>query len=153
METQIDQSIKIEQTARSTFICLSNNRTFVVAITSKTKRKLQETFRRHGLSNMFPTTTFATAVSLLIYYTGYTSIPAITIDDEYPGYEDFIRKSISLLLTDMGKEAPVIIIRRVGKNANAHIIGYQTYREKRQPDRVLTYGELRERALKNRPGT
>jgi len=153
MEIQIDQSIKIEQTARTTYIGLSNSMTFIVAITGKTKRRLQDDFRRRGLSSIFPTATFAACVALLIFYTRFDSNPAIIIDEEYQGYEQFLRKQILHMLTDLGGPRPVITFSRIGKGARAHIIGYQAYKKRRSPDRLLSYVELHELTTKNRPGT
>lgn len=48
MKYEIDQSGKIEQTNKNTVLCLSNDKWDSVLILARTKRQIQEIFRRNG---------------------------------------------------------------------------------------------------------
>ena len=53
MSFQIDQSGKIEDTAKNTVIAFSNDIQASVFISKKTKRQVQEAFRYHGEISFF----------------------------------------------------------------------------------------------------
>lgn len=95
MIIQINQSNKIEKTNKDSIIGLANEVTFTVLANRKTKRKLQEDFRKRGKPRLFVYRTFIASVVLLIKYAKLKNISKIVIDQEYYG-QDKILKSIFL---------------------------------------------------------
>ena len=95
MRLEINQSNKVEQTNKDTIIGLANEKTFTILINRKTKRKLQEEFRRGGKPRLFIYRTFMAGVTLLLKYAQLKNLSQAVIDEEYYG-KDKILKSIFL---------------------------------------------------------
>ena len=98
MKIQIDQSGKIEDTARNTVIAYSNDKQKAILITRKTKRQMQETFRLCGAIRLFIYFTFAIGIYYLIEDLRGSSI--IIIDLEYYGKDKIITRIINKLLDE-----------------------------------------------------
>ena len=116
MVYQIDQSGKIEQTNLNTILCISNATWHAITIQAKTKRQLQEIFRRNGQIRNFILFTFCAGLSLLL-----TSKQQhlVIIDREYYGKEAVIK---SLLLKMVGaKKLPQLRFALIGKESPAHV--------------------------------
>lgn len=116
MVYQIDQSGKIEQTNLNTILCISNATWYAITIQAKTKRQLQEIFRRNGQIRNFILFTFCAGLSLLL-----TSKQQhlVIIDREYYGKEAVIK---SLLLKMVGvKKLPQLRFALIGKKSPAHV--------------------------------
>ena len=64
MKIEIDQSGKIENTNKHTYLAFSNHQHFVLKINSVEKRKLQKYFRSIGKSKLFIYLTFASLIIL-----------------------------------------------------------------------------------------
>jgi hypothetical protein len=148
MRIQIDQSVKIEQLNRDTIIGLSNGVTFTVAITGKTKRKLQEEFRRRGKQKLFRYRVFMAGVVLLLHHAHLKKMPSILLDREYSGQEMIMRSMFFEMWSRYYKELPPFEIGEIGKRSAAHDVSYLTMKGKRKVDKVLTYTEMRKLALK-----
>ncbi len=88
MKVEIDQSGKVEQTNKNTILCLSNDNWDAIIIKAKTKRQLQEIFRRHGQIRNFIIFTFSSLLAILIKRNLH--LGKITIDQEYFGKEKII---------------------------------------------------------------
>lgn len=116
MKIYIDQSGKVEQTNKDTVLCLSNGDWDAVLIKSKTKRQIQEIFRRHGQVRNYILFTFCAGLSLLIKRN--IKIKRIIIDKEYIGHEPIIEKITREMLKD--KKAPEIVFDLIGKEVMAH---------------------------------
>lgn len=116
MKYQIDQSGKIENTNKDTVLCLSNNKWDAVLIKARTKRQIQEIFRRHGQIRNYVLFTFCAGLSLLIKRN--IKIKRIIIDKEYIGHEPIIEKITNEMLKD--KKVPEIIFDLIGKEVMAH---------------------------------
>lgn len=132
----IDQSGKIENTAKDTVIACVNNGKYAILIPSREKRRLQEYFRLVGKPRLFIDISFAAIVSLLAEKLKPSS--AFTIDEEYPGHMEVIGRFIILLAPK-----PVAIRwKKIGKNCNAHDVAYKTYKRKRPPEQRVSADEL-----------
>lgn len=83
MRIEIDQSGKVEDTARPTVLAYANSKIRVIVIPAASKRKLQEMYRRIGQPRLFVYQVFALGVYQLIRLLRQPHI--ITIDTEYPG--------------------------------------------------------------------
>jgi len=116
---QIDQSGKIENTAKDTIICLANGTWDAVKISAKVKRKVQEIFRRRGEPRKFVLLTFCAGLALLLKRN--QKVGRVVIDKEYFGKEPVIRKLLDKML--VGLSDPVIEFGLVGKHSSAHLLG------------------------------
>lgn len=70
MRIEIDQSGKIEDTSKHTFLAFSNTQHSVLKISAVEKRKLQKYFRDKGKAKIFIYLTFASLVILLFSLRG-----------------------------------------------------------------------------------
>lgn len=121
--SQIDQSGKIEDTAKNTVLAFANSSIGAVIITKKEKRKLQDYFRRVGMPTLYVYVTFTTLLFILI-----KKIPHTTwiIDREYPGHERMIEAMFSILSQDKHN----FHWKLIGKSSPAHDIAYKVYAKK-----------------------
>jgi len=149
MRLQIDQSGRVEYTSHKTVIAYSNSKHGSVVITAQTKRQIQEIFRRRGMPKLFTLRTFATAVSLLLIKDG-NKIDGVIIDREYPGNERVLTDMISEIMRRMGFEAPDITWAEIGKKSPAHFAAYGVFKNKKQPDKIISFEELLKWALKTK---
>lgn len=142
MRIEIDQSGKIEETHRDTILAYSNDSAYSVRITAKTKRKLQEAFRRAGKPRDYIIGVFSAVIYLLVRRKVRT-LPEIVIDVEYPGHEGLVT---SILRSKFEKQGvippPDILISSIGKRSKAHVRALQTFQKKLKADAVLPYDEI-----------
>lgn len=131
MSIDIDQSIKIEDTARLTVIAdsLGNG----VWISSTDKRYLQEMFRKAGRKKMFIIQTFSAAVAFVIHQ-NKSEHDQYTIDQEYDGLDQEIKTYILRYLRRLGSRMPSENIRfgRVGKKSQAHTFAYSFQKDSKK---------------------
>lgn len=139
MKFFIDQSGKIEDTAKDTILCISNGQWSTVLIKAKTKRQLQEIFRRHGQTRNYVLFTFSAGLSLLIQNNPQAT--RIIIDREYFGNESVIKEIILQIIKD-GKNIPVIEFGHVGKTSKAHFRAKLVTGKKEKPRLVLSEKDL-----------
>ena len=148
MKIEIDQSIKIEQTSKDTIIGLSNKKTFTVLIKAKTKRKLQEEFRKRGKPRLFVYRTFIAGVVLLLRYAKIDNLAQIVIDQEYFGNERVLTSMFLEMWSRYFETIPEISFGRIGKKSNAHNISYLTMKGEYKANRILDFTEIEKLALK-----
>ena len=113
MKIEIDQSGKIEQTAKDTVLAISNGDWDTIIIKARTKRQIQEIFRRHGQNKNFVLFTFSASLAILIKRNS-KHYKNITIDTEYTGKGPII-KEIVLEILSSEKQTPSIMFGRIGK--------------------------------------
>jgi len=141
MKAEIDQSIKIEDTARDTILAFSNNIPATALIPRQIKRKLQQKFRQNNKSHLFMYRTFATGIVLLIK-NYLRKIDVVIIDIEYPGHDKQLKNMILAMLKRLRRKQPRIYFRQIGKKSNAHSLAYLTYKRKRKPDIFIKQKDL-----------
>lgn len=134
MRIEIDQSGKIENTSKHTYLAFSNTQHSVLKISSIEKRKLQKYFRNKGKSKIFIYITFATLVILLLKNIKIKNIQII-IDIEYTGRGRLIKNFIKVL--DPTFPTDDISFHQVGKKSPAHFLAYGTAIKKLNPDLVV----------------
>lgn len=132
----IDQSGKIEDTAKDTVIACANGSKYAILVPAREKRRLQEYFRLIGKPRLFIDITFAIIVSILTEKV--KSSPVFTVDEEYPGHTEIIEQFIILFAS----KSLSIRWQKIGKNSSAHDIAYKTYKRKRLPEQRLSADEL-----------
>lgn len=134
MTYEIDQSIKIENTNKTTYVCLANGKTIVASLASKEKHILKEYFRSIEKPLIFKLFSFsclcAEAISLC-------PLDTVTIDREYMGHERQIKSFILQILRIKSEKEPSINFGQIGKHATAHIGAY-TAKGKSIPSTKLT---------------
>lgn len=151
MKIEIDQSIKIESTNKDTILVFSDGIYSSVLITAKTKRQLQEIFRKVGEPRSFILRVFTAGIALLIK--PYLSkITELVIDNEYDGYEKVIKELlISFLnLKSQVKQGKLTIrFASIGKKSKAHLIGYNIYIKKKRANKIVSFDDMRKLCFKN----
>lgn len=137
MKYQLDQSIRIEETNKATYIALANNKEFyVIKLLAKHKRTLQEEFRRQGMPKKYMISVFAASIVLIIKKSGF-QVTDIVIDIEYPGYELDITRFIKKLYSDIR-----IYFSAIGKSSPAHFAGYGAHIGKRKENYLVSLGDI-----------
>lgn len=137
MAIQIDQSGKIEDTARDTVVAISNGKQYTVLISAKTKRQLQEVFRQNGKIKSYVINVFAFAV-----YTLLKEIPEsskVIIDIEYPHKDGLITTLIKWWLNEDQRKAQDIVFDRIGNTPKVHYLALDTFRGKKKADKILKF--------------
>jgi hypothetical protein len=139
MRIEIDQSGKIENTSRHTFLACSNSIHSILKISAAEKRKLQKYFRKIGKPRLFVYMTFALLVILLLKNRKIKSIP-IVVDIEYTGKTGLIKNFIK----QFNSNFPVdnLSFRFVGKKSNAHDLAYGAAIGKVKPNLELTSAQI-----------
>jgi hypothetical protein len=148
MKIEIDQSNKVEQTSKTTFISFSNGEHFTVSIPAEVKRKLQEEFRTQGKPLLFVRRTFIAGVVLLLRYGKIHRDDEVIIDQEYYGHEKTLKSMFAEMWTRFSDDVPEIDFQRIGKKSRAHEVVYSTMKGIYKPNRVLTFGEIKRLVLK-----
>ena len=140
MTYQIDQSGKIEDTAKNTILAYSNEIQKSILISRKTKRKIQEVFRLCGYSKLYIYYLFAVGIYHLLI--DFSTQKSITIDIEYPGKDKIILQLIEKLLKAYNKPAHNIKFSRIGNHPKVHYAAYNVFSGKKKADCILRYKEL-----------
>ena len=150
MQLQIDQSQKIEQTSKDTVIGLTNSKTFSILIPRKIKRRLQEEFRKKGEPRLFVYRTFIAGVVLLLYHSklDLKENDVVVIDIEYFGKDQILASMFLEMYSRIFTKLPQIEFRTIGRKSKAHTVSYMTAKGKQKANKMLTYGELKDLALK-----
>lgn len=149
MIIEIDQSGKIEETNKDTIIAFSNSKNFSIRIHRRTKRKLQEDFRKRGIPKLFAMRTFSAGVSILIK-NYINELDKMVIDTEYYGNEKVIKSMIidSHPAKKKDKLQSIIEFKKIGKKSPAHILAISVSRKKRKADMIIPYDSLFKLAIK-----
>lgn len=129
----IDQSGKIEDTSKDTIVAMANGSQHSVRLSARTKRKIQEIFRKQGRRKQFIYITFSALILALLENSNANTV---YVDDEYPGHGEYICSNIKRY---SNIQAYVI---QVGKSSNCYKLAYKTYKGKLEPDINLTENEI-----------
>jgi len=130
---ELDQSGKIEDTARKTVLAFSNDHLGAITLSAKDKRRLQELFREIGAPKLFIYYVFSALIILLLKP---QKISKIIIDIEYPGHEKTIE---SLIAKELISE---IEWKKIGKNSTAHNVAYRVFSNKLKLGRTASAKEV-----------
>ncbi|MEK9179345.1 MAG: hypothetical protein AAB893_02650 [Patescibacteria group bacterium] len=146
----IDQSGKVEQTNKDTVLALSNGTWDTIQIQSKTKRQLQEMFRRNGQIRNFVLFVFSVCLGILVKR-NMKKTQNIVIDREYFGKEPVI-KNIIYQLFKGAKKLPHIEFALIGKGSPAHFRAYETAKSLLKPNKIISLAEILEELKKTEVG-
>ena len=148
MRVEINQSNKIEQTNKDTILGLANEKTFTILISRKTKRKLQEEFRRQGKPRLFVYRIFIAGIVLMLKYAQLKNLSRVVIDKEYWGKDKMLKNMFLEMGSRFFTEIPEVSFEKIGKKSKIHSICYLTMKGKYKADRVIRLEEIRKLALK-----
>jgi len=140
MKVFIDQSGKIEDTSKPTVLAFSNSEQYSILITAKTKRQIQEIFRRHGLINIYIYITFSAALYFLIDKINRKC--DFIIDNEYPGKDKIIISTLKNLLNKNKKPEHYFSVSRIGNNPKVHYAAKNVLDKKKKADKIVSLKEL-----------
>jgi hypothetical protein len=140
MKFEIDQSGKIEDTSKNTVIAYTNGARATILITRKTKRIIQERFRRYGLTRVYIYLTFAVAIYFLIR--NIKQKKEFLIDEEYPGNNKIIINFLRKLLETHKLPSHDIEFKRIGNHPRVHYAAKDVYNGKRKADKIISEKEL-----------
>ncbi len=149
MKYQIDQSGKIEKTNKNTVLCISNGDWDAVLIEARTKRQLQEIFRRNGQIRNFVIFTFCAGLAILIKRN--LKAGAIIIDREYYGREATIKEILLEMLEESRTDIP-IAFGQIGKHSPAHMMAKEIFRGNKKAGCVISFNELLRQTKKTEVG-
>lgn len=128
MKYEVDQSIRIEKTNQDTIIGLANHKeSIALIIPAKTKRTLQEHFRRQGLTKKYVILIFTASIILAVEKSKF-KIQELIIDIEYPGHEEKIIKHIKNYFKDKFE----VYFSLIGKHSPAHLSAYGVHTKRRK---------------------
>lgn len=151
MKIYIDQSGKIEDTARPTILAFSNSKSYTIKVSARTKRQLQEIFRRRGQIRLFIYRTFSILIFLLIR-DYLKSVKDIIIDTEYPGHEKIIKEVVLVLIRKAKLYEPSITFKRIGNRPKVHYTAYDVFSKKKRESKEIKLRELVSLTIKNDRG-
>lgn len=141
MKIEIDQSGKIEDTARNTIVAFSNSKSYSIKLESETKRKLQLLFRQHAKTKIFIYKIFAAMIYLLISR-HINKITHVVIDIEYQGHELLIKDLLIRYLKAHNLPVPYIDFQRIGNKPKVHYVAYNTFIGARKADRLIDFDTI-----------
>lgn len=140
MSLQIDQSGKIEDTAKDTVIAYSNGNQYSIVIPRKVKRKIQELFRQSGLPQLFIYRLFSVGIFFLIRE--LKVVNKIEIDIEYQGKDLILKEMVEELLIEHKKPKHDLRFIRIGNSPKVHYVANDVLNKKQKAGKVLTYEEI-----------
>lgn len=146
---EIDQSVKIEQSAQDTILAMANDLTRAIIIPANVKRIALNDMRRQGKNQRTAYyKLFAAGLFLLLkprLQTICQQDEIIVIDTEYVGKEAAIKGMLLRYIQQQGISIPKnhIYFAQVGKSSSAHIVGWQVQRKLRNADEVISLEEIR----------
>lgn len=144
---EVDQSVRIEEMNRASFVGLANKEySFVVKISARTKRQLKEHFRRNGRLKQYAPLVFASLIIKIVNLVSFR-VQDVVIDIEYPGYELKIQE----LLRHFSPEIKVYFAS-IGKKSPAHYAAYGVFIGKKKEDAAIKTQDVLH-ILKNGPRT
>lgn len=137
MKLDVDQSIRIEQLNRDSIIGLGNSvMQYAALVPRKVKRHFMEEMRRRGQPRQFPPTLFAVSIVASLQ-AGKIRPAVIVVDKEYDGYTMLIEAIITYCFPEIQIE-----FRQIGRKSPAHLIAYEVFKKRREPDAVLSKANL-----------
>ncbi len=130
MKIEIDQSGKVEETARITVI--GDSKGNIITIKSKDKQIIQEIYRKEKQPRKFVIQLFSLLTTFLIAKTIDNSI-TYSIDTEYPNKEEEITSLILYFseILNIKISRHQIQFKRIGKSSLAHKTSHKGYKEKK----------------------
>ena len=146
MELEIDQSVKIEDTAHDTVLAFSNDVQRAILIPAAVKREALAYLREHGKSRKVSVLMVFAAGLFLLLRDVAESIALAVIDQEYIGHEALIKDRLLRRLRAEGLHVypDMFAFGCVGKRSRAHYLALAVHRDEVKPNHRVTLEELLE---------
>ncbi len=143
-DIEVDQSGRTDILTVDTALAFSNDIQLAILIPKSVKRECYQLLKEEGMRKDLISVKLFAAGLILLLAPRVSTVGLITIDLEYPGWENEIKEQ---LLRYLRRRYPnlssrQIDFRPVGKKSSAHKVALATYRRERQPDRKVQVGEL-----------
>lgn len=135
MSLEIDQSGKIENTSKNTYLALANSKIIIIKISSSEKRKLIDTIKElHRPHKTYIYQIFAVLIFILIRK---AKLNEVLIDIEYQGHEASIKEVLVQLFERFRQSAPEIYFNYVGKRSSAHHAAIAAFRREKKVNIIV----------------
>ena len=137
MHIEVDQSWKIEQLNKDTYIAFSNHEEYCVKLPKNVKQEIVYEYRTkisQLVQRMFAICVFHCLINCI------NKKELIIIDFEYPGWEADIKTYLLplLRLKDKNLDKSTIKFSAIGKESRAHKVAKSAFIEKSKPNRILS---------------
>ena len=141
MHIEVDQSGKIEQLNKDTYIAFSDFEHYCIKLPKGIKQELFYLYRTK-ISQIVPK-----LFAICTYYCIKDHLEKkelIIIDIEYIGWEAFIKRELVHIVKSTYPDFDKDIFRfgLITKNSNAHKLAFRAYRKEQRPDKTLTKQEI-----------
>jgi len=143
-DIEVDQSGRTDKLTVDTAFAFSDEIQSAILIPKSVKRECYQLLKKEGMRKDLISVKLFAAGLILLLAPRVSTVGLITVDLEYPGWENEIKEQ---LLRYLRRRYPnlsnrQIDFRPVGKKSRAHKIALATYRGERRPDREVQVGEL-----------
>ena len=137
MHIEVDQSGKIEQLNKDTYIAFSNHEQYCVKLPKKIKQEIVYEYKAK-ISQIIQR-----VFAICIFYCLENHIrkkELITIDSEYPGWEADIKTYLIplLRLRDKNFDKSIIHFSAIGKESRSHKVAKSAFVGKSKPNKILS---------------
>ena len=141
MHIEIDQSGKIEQLNKDTYIAFSNHEQYCIKFPKKIKQEIVYEYL-NKVKQIIPK-----LFAICLYYCLKNYVKAkelISIDLEYHGWEANIKTYLIPLLRVDNKNFDKNIIQfgKIGKDSRAHKVAVSSFRQEIKPNKILSKEEI-----------
>lgn len=140
MKYEVDQSGKVEDTAKHTVIAYSNSEEKAIVIPKKVKRQIQEVFRSSGMIRLYIYYVFAIGIYYLIK--DFKKAQLITIDLEYQGKDKIIDEIIDKFLKSYDRPAHQIHFKRIGSHPRVHYAAKNVFDKKKKAQYIVSLEDI-----------
>ncbi len=143
---EIDQSGRTDQLTVDTVLAFSDAIQAAILIPKAVKRECYQPLKEAGVRKDLISVKLFVAGLILLLTPYIRDLELITIDLEYPGWENEIKEHLLRYLREIRPELSnrQIVFGPIGKRSRAHKIALATYRGERRPDRRIQAEELLE---------
>ena len=144
MELEVDQSVRIEETAYDTILAFSNDVRRAIVIPAAVKREALAYLREGGKSRKVAVLTVFAAGLFFLLRDVAQSITLAVIDREYTGHDALIKNRLLQLLWAEGLRVypDMFTFGHVGKKSRSHYLALGVHRGEIKPDHWVTRKEL-----------
>ena len=141
MRIEVDQSGKIEQLNKDTYIALSNHLQYCIKLPKKIKQEIiyeNKTKIKQIIQKLFSICLFYCLKDYL------DKAELIILDIEYPGWEPFIKRElVNIIKNDYHSfDRDIIIFDLITKNSKAHKVALKSFREEEKPNKILSKEDI-----------
>jgi hypothetical protein len=145
-DIEVDQSGRTDQLTVDTILAFSDAIQVAILIPKAVKRECYQPLKEAGVRKDLICVKLFAAGLILLLAPCIKDLELITIDLEYPGWENEIKEHLLRYLREIRPDLSnrQIVFGLIGKRSRAHKIALATYRGERRPNRRVRAEELLE---------